>query len=364
MQGDHSRNSNLDVLRFFSALLVVVYHFGFRMAATGDGGGAGFLEFGQAAIWLDCGFLIFFSISGYVITLSAEGRSATDFAIGRFARLWPTFMLCATTTAVVLYLWPIDSNPTPTIQQWAAHVVINSRALGQPFLDGAYWTIVYEIVFYGWVFLLIAAGWFQKHWRKIILVWLAISVSNEFGLDSNVIRKLLITEYSGFFAFGIALYKFQQQRSFGACLILVAALLWATMAQVLTADQFFDQYAVRRNMLGLLSVGPISVALVAISVFGPKSPLRATIATSIGALTYPLYLLHQNIGYAAFTHFSEDYGRSQVAVLLIGTILLISWMIGQWFEPPIRLWIKRHAGHGIKVLKAKLLRGPKSGIEN
>ena len=125
MQDDRSRNSNLDILRFLSALLVAAYHFGFRMAATGDGGGTGFPEFATTAIWLDCGFLIFFIISGYVIALSAEGRTAADFAIARFARLWPTFLLCATITAMVLYRWPIESSPIPTLKQWAAHVVIN-----------------------------------------------------------------------------------------------------------------------------------------------------------------------------------------------------------------------------------------------
>jgi hypothetical protein len=46
------------------------------MEVTGEGGATGFPEFAPVAIWLDSGLLIFFAISGYVITLSAEGRTA------------------------------------------------------------------------------------------------------------------------------------------------------------------------------------------------------------------------------------------------------------------------------------------------
>jgi peptidoglycan/LPS O-acetylase OafA/YrhL len=353
MQKEPIRNLNLDMLRFFSALLVVAYHFGFRMAVTGDGGETGFSEFSHTAIWLDCGFLIFFSISGYVITLSAEGRSAMEFAIGRFARLWPTFVVCATITAVILYNWPIESVPVPTLKQWAAHFVINSRALGQPFLDGAYWTIVYEIVFYGWVFIMIALGWFEHHWKRILCLWLAVSVANEFALDSNLIRKLLITEYSGYFAFGVAIYKFETQNTKMAALIVFATVVWAALSQLLTADQFFAQYGVNRNTLGLLLVGPICCAVVAICAFGQTLPLKASIATTLGALTYPLYLLHQNIGYAAFTHYGESHGRWLVGTLLIATLLLTAWILARWFEPPLRVHIRVHAGEMLKKLKSK-----------
>ncbi len=128
--------------------------------------GSAFPNSRSVAIWFDIGLLIFFAISGYVITLSSEGRSAYEFAVGRVARLWPTFVLCASVTAVVLTAWPVPGLPTPTVKQWFAHLVINARVLGQPFLDGAYWTIAYEVIFYGWVFLLIAIGWFDRYWRR------------------------------------------------------------------------------------------------------------------------------------------------------------------------------------------------------
>ncbi|UIY29381.1 acyltransferase [Neorhizobium galegae] len=123
---------NLDILRLVSALMVLTFHYGFRMRISGEGGGIGFPELAPLAMWFDTGLLIFFAISGYVITMSAEGRSAYDFAAGRFARLWPTFIVCATITAVVLAVWHVPTLDPPTVRQWLAHGVIISRGLGQP----------------------------------------------------------------------------------------------------------------------------------------------------------------------------------------------------------------------------------------
>jgi len=337
---NEERLLNLDILRLASAILVLAYHYGFRMDVTGEGGSVSFPTLAPVAIWFDSGFLIFFVISGYVITLSAEGRTAFDFAVGRVARLWPTFMLCATVTAVVLSVWPVPGQPAPTVQQWLAHLVINARALGQPFLDGAYWTIAYEVMFYGWVFVFIALGWFKRYWRAIVLSWLALSMANELYLDSEALRKLFITEYSGYFAFGVTFYKMREDRSPLALGILLASAACATITPFITEAKFLAAYAIHRNPLGIALIGPVSVSVVAFAVLLPTLPVRPSLAIGIGALTYPLYLLHQHIGYAAFARFGADHNPLLVAVCLLGALFLASWLIASNFEPPARRFIR------------------------
>lgn len=343
MQDKTARLLNLDILRFLSASLVLIHHYGFRMRVTGEGGGIGFPEFSGIAIWLDAGLLIFFTISGYVITLSTEGRSAFDFAVGRIARLWPTFVLCATLTALVLHNWQVPGLPSPTVQQWLAHAVINSRLLGQPFLDGAYWTIAFELIFYAWVFLLIAIGWFDKFWKSIVATWLLLSVANELLIDSEILRKLFITEYSGYFAFGMTLYRLRQDRTLAAACILVASVLWACATPFIVEPKNFEIYAIYRNNIGLSLIGPLSLICVAACVLAPTLPIPPATAAAIGGLTYPLYLLHQNIGYAVFARFGSEFGRWLVIILLVAGMLLASWLIAAFFEPPARAFMRRLA---------------------
>lgn len=356
MTQNQTRLLNLDILRLVSAVLVLAYHYGFRMAVSGEGGGVGFQELSPVAMWLDSGLLIFFAISGYVITLSAEGRAAFDFAVGRVARLWPTFVLCASATAIVLYNWPIPGLPTPTVKQWLAHLVINARALGQPFFDGAYWTIAYEVMFYGWVFVFIALGWFKKHWKTIVVSWLVLSLANELRIDSEVLRKLFITEYAGYFVFGMTLYKLRQEQTTDALLILAASILWATATPFIIEPKFYEMYAIHRSAAGLALIGPIAVSCVALCVMLPTLPIRPAIATGIGGLTYPLYLLHQNIGYATFARFGADHSRWFVGAILIATLLFASWLIAGFFEPPARRLIgnfARRAATAISIRRAK-----------
>lgn len=352
--GKAPRLLNLDILRLFSALLVVMFHYGFRMQLSGEGGGLGFPELAPFAMWFDTGLLIFFAISGYVIAMSAEGRPAYDFAAGRVARLWPTFFVCATITFVVLSVWHVPTIDAPTVKQWLAHVVIISRGLGQPFLDGAYWTIAYEIIFYFWVFLAIAAGIFDRGWRVIVLGWLAISALNELVIGSGAIQKLLITEYSGYFAFGLSLYKLQRESSVLGVCALIAAAAWACISPFLTEPDFVQLYNLYRNPVGIALIGPVALGVMSIAALSPSLRISPVLAIGLGGLTYPLYLLHQNIGYAVFARFGSEQNRWLVAAVLIGVLLFVSWIIARMVEPVARKAIIRFAAqikHGFMRLR-------------
>ena len=332
---------NLDILRLVSAVMVMLFHYGFRMNISGEGGGLGFPELAGIAQWFDAGLLVFFAISGYVIALSAEGRTAYDFALGRFARLWPTFFLCCTISALILTAWPVPTLAPPTWTQWLAHLVILSRALGQPFIDGAYWTIAYEIIFYGWVFVLIASGLFERHWKPVVAAWLAISAVNEAVLHIGPLQKLFITQYSGYFAFGLMLYRCQRERTPGSQALLGAAALWAIGGSIVTEPDFLATYGFERNPTGVLLMGPLSLALVMLAVLAPPLPIRKGMAVALGGLTYPLYLLHQNIGYATFAHLGTQENRWLVLPCLVAALMLAALVIARFVEPAARTWIIR-----------------------
>src|SRR5882762_2012270 len=98
-QADHtSRVEALDLLRLAAVLAVVLYHFGFWGPAhqTAIPSMASFAKYGFL------GVPVFFIISGFVIAYSAEGRTATGFAIARFSRIYPTFVFCMTLTFLAL----------------------------------------------------------------------------------------------------------------------------------------------------------------------------------------------------------------------------------------------------------------------
>src|SRR6185369_17123984 len=98
---EHSRAPALDLLRLVAVLSVAAFHFGLQ-------GPAGLVAVPGVASVARYGFMgvpAFFVISGFVIAYSAEGRTATSFAIARFSRIYPTFLLCITITFLAVRIF-------------------------------------------------------------------------------------------------------------------------------------------------------------------------------------------------------------------------------------------------------------------
>jgi peptidoglycan/LPS O-acetylase OafA/YrhL len=121
------------------------------------------------------GFLgvpVFFAISGFVIAYSAEGRTSIGFAIARFSRIYPTFVLCMTLTFAATVLFGAGHFEV-TATQWLANFFIAAPMLGQPYVDTSYWSLVIEVVFYACIAAFMAVGLFPRRLDAIILAWLA-----------------------------------------------------------------------------------------------------------------------------------------------------------------------------------------------
>jgi peptidoglycan/LPS O-acetylase OafA/YrhL len=76
------------------------------------------------ASYAQYGFLgvpIFFTISGFVIAYSAEGRTPVGFAIARFSRIYPTFLFCMTLTFATILLLG-GTNFQVNLAQWFANL--------------------------------------------------------------------------------------------------------------------------------------------------------------------------------------------------------------------------------------------------
>src|SRR5688500_9728869 len=90
------RLPGIDLLRIVAALWVLFFHYLYLFPANGRLPGALAADPVQGvAAHGYLGVELFFVISGFVITLSAEGRTRAEFAVARAIRLWPAFVLCA-----------------------------------------------------------------------------------------------------------------------------------------------------------------------------------------------------------------------------------------------------------------------------
>jgi peptidoglycan/LPS O-acetylase OafA/YrhL len=349
MAADQNRSEHLatlDVLRVLAALAVVAFHYVFR-------GTAGVITPEQMneiapniAIYGYLGVNLFFVISGFVIAWSAQGRNWSDFAIARAARLYPGFVVCMTATFLALMIAADPRFPVDLVQ-YGANLAMFSPALGQPFVDGVYWSIILELIFYGWVAVALMLGVFDRWRLEIIAGWLALCVINQFWLESGVLRMVCITEFGALFCAGMLFqYIDRHGRSTEAFGLLAAAFLISTACMADMRDWMIAHYGVAVPLPGLAIANAVIFGLVAAALHWRPAVPSTALVVALGGMTYPLYLLHQNIGYLAIEALEPHTGKT--AAIAAVTFLMIAAALTVWghIEPYGRRFVRTVLGSG------------------
>ena len=344
----------LDLLRLAAALAVVMFHYFFRGAAAGGALIEGYPIAAPFALYGYLGVNLFFLISGFVIAWSAENRGWEQFATARFIRLYPGYLLCMSITFVV-----VVAAGTPMLQasfgQYAANLSMFAPAFGQPFMDGVFWSIVLELVFYGWVTLALFTGLFQKRKLELIFVWLAISALNEFFIGSSAARLLFITEFAPFFAAGVLVHHLHAHgRSLPALLLLAAAFAISSNTLSVTQHWMLDHYGIAVSSTNLVVANVVIHAALIGAVLLRDRVASSTLTLALGGLTYPLYLLHQNIGYLAINAAAPLVGKWPAALGCTAVLLAASWAIWRYCERPAQRLLKIRLGRAVDIGLARL----------
>jgi peptidoglycan/LPS O-acetylase OafA/YrhL len=345
----------LDVLRLFAVLGVAAFHFGLQ-------GTDGMVAVPNVTSVTRYGFMgvpIFFVISGFVIAYSAQGRTASGFAIARFARIYPTFVLCMTITFLAMVLFGAPEFPASPLQ-WAANLLVVSP--GQPYVDSAYWSLAVEIIFYGWVTLLIRLGLFQEDLFGPLLAWIAISLLNEMTVDIRFFGKTLLTDYSGFFATGILIYRMHVRKPDGRLLGLFALAVLTGMYQAVhNLRSIRQETGGEFDELIVTGIFLASVATIFLATRIKRLPVSTNLLLAIGGCTYPLYLLHQKLGYVIFVRTGGDAHPLLASVVILAAIAVLSALIWRHFEQPVQRWIKTVLARALDQVATRLRPQPHQG---
>ena len=331
--------ATLDIVRVAAAAAVVAYHLLHRGAIGGEYLSVTFETGTLAGLGvrhLYLGVHLFFAVSGFVIMASVDGRGWRDFALARLVRLWPTYALCVTLTALALAAFgdarfPVDGAG------WLANLSFVAPLFGHPFMDGVYWSIVVELVFYAWVAVALAAGVLPGRVLAFAGLWLAIAAVNELALDAGWLRDVLATRFAPWFAFGILMHEALRRGTSAPLALLLIGAIALSMHNV--ADEQIElatRYGLPVDVPGTIVVnaGLLLAFLAALHWRAALRP-RPWLVTA-GLLTYPLYLLHQNIGYVALERLAPLIGRGAASFAALAGLGVAAWAITRWFDPPAR----------------------------
>lgn len=338
----NTRFYEIDLLRFMSAMLVVVFHYTFVGSSLGLTPLPRTDAFGEYSRYMYLGINFFFIISGFVILLSAEDGKPREFLVSRVVRLYPAYWLCVLLTAGAILLFN-----QPAFQVSGAQVLINltmfQSAFRVPPVDAVYWTLWMELKFYA---LMLVIVWLRGL-RYVPWLCGAMLIASIVALGTPLASTAdpfydIFPHWAGYFACGCALYlvKLHGVNRWRAALLLLSVIFCVRQNQVF-AGLMSSWYGVTFTPWVPVIATLVFFAFLSLVALRSTGLLRDPRFYYLGVLTYPLYLLHENVG---FMIFNAWHHLVPSAVLFTGVTLVMlvaAWLIHRWVEKPMQRLLKR-----------------------
>jgi peptidoglycan/LPS O-acetylase OafA/YrhL len=356
-----ARVSEIDLLRFFAVMMVVLFHYAFRGYAANDMSVMPYPALAGMAKYGYLGVDLFFVISGFVILMTASSGSLRQFSISRIVRLYPAFWFCCTVTFIATLAFG-GTHFSATLGQYLVNMTMLNEFIGVKSIDQVYWSLAIELQFYVMVGLLLMCRQIPRS-QFFLLAWLVAVIAAKVFPVGWALSALLIADYGAYFIAGATCFLVYSRGATPTRLAMIAiAWVTASFGAVQTIPRLeaklhsvFDPYVVA----SLIAVFFAAIFLVS---------MRWTAALSryewitLGALTYPLYLLHQNLGYMIF---NIAYPALNPHLLIWGTIflmLLCAFLVHKLIEKDFARFLKRILNKALAtVFKRQTLRRQRDG---
>ena len=341
MKPQSLRFNEIDLLRGIACLSVLVFHY---LSRGPRAGWMPSVELSLAESLGRYGYLgvhLFFLISGFVILMSAQQATPRSFFASRAARLYPALWAGATLTAFTAWIYN-DARFSVSFQDYLINLTMLAHWFNTPYVDGAYWSLAYELHFYIFVWLALRFN-LMRHLQWLLAGWLLISAINAIR-PMWPVEFWLNAKWAPFFTAGGIFYLI---RTRGITPSRIALLVVSfTLALVYALGDGHEQNQAAGHKLIQL---PIIVAAVTVMfiTFWLIAIRRLQMQGSwltfyAGALTYPVYVVHQNFGYMIFGHIHETWGNGFLAMaLVLIAVFGLSWFIHAFIEQSLSPRLRR-----------------------
>ena len=352
--GPPSRMRELDLLRFLAAVAVVLFHYTARQNPAW-GGTDPVNVFPGLSQFTRYGFLgveLFFVISGFVILMTAWRRKVGEFAIARFTRLFPAYVFAVLFTALIVTVFgSLNYNVTPL--QVLTNMTLLQEPLGIASVDGVYWSLLIELKFY---FLIACLVGFGVTYRRVVTfmgLWLVATVALR-AAPVPFLDFFLFPRWSQYFIAGMAFYLIHR---FGSNLVLWA---FVFVTWILTITTVAEEAAGAERIVGA-PVNPMTMyagitiifLVMALVALGALRWLSWRHLTTLGMLTYPLYLLHEWIGWVMIDQLRLALTPWENLAVTTATMILLAWGVARFVEAPLSKRVRTALNHSLHQMRSE-----------
>ncbi len=316
MTSSNPRYGILDPLRFFAAIAVILYHYSIYFF-----GGESFLY--QVSKFGYLGVDFFFLLSGFVIMASAQNRTAIEFAAARALRIYPAFIICLLLTIAALTL--IGGQVVPLKDAIFNALIVNDY-LDIKNIDGVYWTLQAELKFYGCIFILILLGALKK-WQYWLSIWTLMAAVHFFIKQPFFMGWFINPSYSFYFIGGVCAYLLSKNP--GNILANVIFFVSAVFGFFCAMDQS-EHFLISVSEQERIIAGVLVVLIFLFFYFLARGyfPLASNkFLLALGALSYPIYLLHNMAGKTLIEALSTKGNLPLLIIFGIAVVILVSYLV-------------------------------------
>jgi len=344
----------IDLLRITAALGVVIYHYTF----SGYARHLTSIAYPSLSVVTRYGYLgvdMFFTISGFVVLLSAWGRRPHEFVISRIVRLYPAYWVAVTLTTIVpitlsrgmFHVTPLQYVANMTMLNSAAHVAN---------IDVVYWTLYAEIRFYLLIFVLAWAGITRARVTTVLWAWLAATAIIEAHVlpagVGTTLDILVQSQWSHYFIAGMALcliYRTGFSWPLGAILALTYAN--AVYQAINFGHLVANRYHQELYSAAIAAVITVIFVVMTLIAFRVTRRLGRPWFAVAGALTYPLYLVHAYNGFVIINLIGRYLNRWVLLAVMVTGMCGVAYAIHRFIEAMLAGKLKRALTAGASRLR-------------
>ncbi len=250
---------------------------------------------------------------------------------------------------------------TATFGQYLANMTLLSGFLRIPSLDVVYWSLFVEIKFYALVFIVLLVNHIHNA-KHLLAAWLVLTVIALVWPVKHLWSPLL-PDYAAWFIAGAMFFLVYKE---GLCLYKGIVI---TVSYIIGVMQVFNELKIyEAHYHTLFNDALVAMILASFFLVFLMIALRRTVVTVgekwffLSTLTYPLYLLHENIG---FMIFNALHSVVNVHLLLWGTVVFMLWLsylvnvkVEQVYARPMKEFLDRRLALGLPILSPQGSQAP------
>jgi peptidoglycan/LPS O-acetylase OafA/YrhL len=327
-----SRLHFLDSLRGIAACSVFFAHAAARWSESFRDFHSQLFQMGQFGVSL------FFLCSGFVIPFSLErGRGLRAFWVKRFFRLYPLYWFSLACALALGWLGGMSLPEAFTQRYWVS--VVGNLTMVQGFLGiehalSPYWSLGFEMIFYGLASLLFATGLLKR------TVWVALALMLLSILNPAVFRFVLhrpakvgsIFHFATLF-YGTCIYRAYRGEISRAVFSAVTALALFTVVASAGLGFYGNEDPAYG---GMRSFWPMTTAwlgayLVFLTGYALRDARWIGALSGLGVISYSIYLMHPMVVGSLPVEWSAAWALLACSALTWG----VSQLTYRWIEQPL-----------------------------